>query len=131
LAGTLFRQAKNKKQSYQFALIEFLSNDMSSKQWVFHPRYERCHQQALAQLDVKAKTHKANKKRHRRRSEPLHYDSVPDNIQITAPTEEPIKRRVLFECVMCKSQWEGLVPGGGVCSKCNTHLYTTRKEELE
>ncbi|MCF6324736.1 MAG: competence protein CoiA [Gammaproteobacteria bacterium] len=105
LRNTIFRQVKNKNQSYQSALIEYLSNDVSSKQWVFHPRYQRCHQQALERLEEKVKSDAREKK-------------------VQGRKQVPAGRRVLFECVMCKTQWQGFLPGGNKCLKCNTHLYT-------
>ncbi|MEW8482386.1 MAG: competence protein CoiA family protein [Candidatus Thiodiazotropha endolucinida] len=129
LSSTLFRQAKNKKQSYQSALIEFLSNDISSKQWVFHPRYQRCHQQAMERLDMKAKSLPQRQKQHRRAPRTQKMLGSTD-VHLNEPLPEPNRQRVLFECVMCKSQWQGREPGGSVCPKCNTHLYTTSKEIL-
>lgn len=35
-----------------------------------------------------------------------------------------------FECVMCKSLWEGLYPGINYCPKCETHLFSKLKEYL-
>ncbi|MCG7988388.1 MAG: competence protein CoiA family protein [Candidatus Thiodiazotropha sp. LLP2] len=131
LAGTLFRQAKNKKQSYQFALIEFLSSDMPSKQWVFHPRYERCHQQALARVDVRAESIKRGQQARRGKPERTKFDSAAENIHYVVSTEKPVKQRVLYECVMCNIQWIGFAPGACTCPKCNNHLYSSPRKVLQ
>jgi len=131
LRSSIFSQAKNKNQSYQSALIEFLSNDLPSKQWIFHPRHQRCQQQALDRLEVKAKQAKSHprKKNARGRKEArLQNLPVSDSFDVNLVSQMPAKRRVAFECVMCKTQWQGLAPGGEKCPKCNTHLYTTTSE---
>jgi len=128
--SVIFRQAKNKKQSYQSVLIEYLSNDIASKEWIFHPRFQRCHQQALERLDLKAKSHIENQKRNGRWSEPAYDLSTAERGHFTAPPEEQIKQRVLFKCVKCNAQWKGWEPGSRVCPKCDTHLFSNSKKYL-
>jgi len=131
LRRSIFRRAKNQNQSYQSTLIEFLSNDLPSKQWIFHPRHQRCQQQALERLEVKAKqakSHPPKKNARVRRTERPYNLLIPDSSDVNLASQIPAKRRVAFECVMCKTQWQGLAPGGEKCPKCNTHLYTTTSE---
>ena len=130
LGSTLFRQRKTNKKSYQSALIEFLSNDIPSKQWVFHPRYERCHQQALARLDVRAESIKREQQARKGRPDPTKFDSAVDNIHSLVSTEKMVKQRVLYECVMCNIQWIGFVPGACTCPKCNNHLFSSPRKVL-
>jgi len=128
LRSSIFRQAKRENKSYQSALIEYLSNDVSSKHWIFHPRFQRCHQQAIDRLKEKTKSYPEKGKPHRKRSIRFRDLSISEDFNLTAPDVQPTKQRVLFECVICKSQWQGFEPGGEKCPKCNTHLYTTKKE---
>ncbi len=124
LRNTIFRKVKNKSQSYQSVLIEYLSNDVSSKRWVFHPRYQRCHQQALERLEEKVKASAREKEiRGRRETQPRNFP-VSGSFDVNLASQMPAKRQVLFECMMCETQWQGLEPGGEKCPNCDTHLYT-------
>ena len=131
LGSTLFRQRKTNKKSYQSALIEFLSSDMPSKQWVFHPRYERCHQHALSRLDVRAESIKKGQQARSRGPERAKIGSVTEDIHFVAPAEEPVRQRVLYECVMCNIQWIGFAPDACTCPKCSNHLYSSPRKELQ
>ncbi len=117
LRGTIFRRAKEKDQSYLSILTEHLSNDLSSKHWVYHPRYQSCRQKALEQLDVKIALSRAKNTRPQYFGIPVSHrlkmDVLPQNI--TGPL-------VTFECLMCDARWQCREPGGSVCPECNAHL---------
>ncbi|MCF6254706.1 MAG: hypothetical protein L3K25_00090 [Gammaproteobacteria bacterium] len=102
LRGTIFRKAKEKNQSYLSVLTEHLSNDLSSKQWVYHPRFQSCRQKALEKLDVKVASSEAKNTRTRYFESPVsrrfEVDITPPNI--TGPL-------VSFECLICDSRWQG------------------------
>ena len=130
LHSTIFRKARSRSQSYQSALVEYLSNDESSKQWIFHPRHKRCQQQAQERLEVKANSAPIKKKVHRKRYSRPHSPPAFQDSHANVDLNKPVKRKVLFECVMCKVQWQGFEPGRVICPKCNTHLFATKKEIL-
>jgi len=126
LRGTIFRRAKEKDQSYLSVLTEHLSNDLSSKQWIYHPRFQSCHQKALERLDAKiASMPKAKNTLSKGR---VRYFDIPVSsraevdiapLNVTGPL-------VSFVCLICDARWQGREPGGSVCPECNTHLYSRR-----
>lgn len=130
LQKTMFSKKTDRRGSYKTALIEFLTNDLSSKQWIYHPRYQRCHQQALQKLEAKAASAAASRiARGPQRSTPSNAHGLHEFDASTSPRKAD-GRRVLFECVVCNSQWEGWEPSGSTCPRCDTHLYRTIKKVL-
>jgi len=119
LRGTMFHRAREKNQSCQSVLTEHLSNDLSAKHWIYHPRYQSCRQKALEKLDVKVALSRAKNTRTRHFKSPVssrfEVDIAPPNI--TGPL-------VSFECLNCDVRWQGRESGGNVCPKCNDHLYS-------
>lgn len=121
-----FRGARTSKVSYQSVLLEYLSNDMASKRWIFHPRHERLRKQAQEKLAATVSRLKPSSPNTYRRTlsvstSKINIPSNPDPI-----TNE--KRLAVFECVMCHSEWQDWEPGLSECPKCNTYLYRRRKE---
>ena len=51
---------------------------------------------------------------------------VPSRAERTSHKEEPYeapeRKPAKYECVICRSQWEGVEPGINSCPKCETHL---------
>lgn len=45
------------------------------------------------------------------------------NQSVNKEIDRPMKL-VSYECVICKTRWEGLKAGGNQCPKCNDFLYT-------
>ncbi|MFW2374099.1 MAG: competence protein CoiA family protein [Gammaproteobacteria bacterium] len=130
--GSVFsKPAERKNQSYQSIFIEYLSNDISSKQWVFHPRYERCKNDALARLREKVKSAPRKVAKNDKSVSSVKNKKFLDvKVDINLDVSSSKIKRVLFECVMCKTQWEGWEPGCVNCPKCKTHLYATIKKIL-
>ncbi len=123
-----FRAERKSGSSYQTTLLEHLSDDVTSKQWVFHPRYDRCREKAKQALEEKSSRLKPVIKSHQRSVKYPVRSQLPD---ITTSIESFVpekKRLALFECVMCRSQWQDWEPGGSECPKCRTHLYRVCKE---
>ena len=126
LDKTMFRGERDQRRSYRSILREFLINDLESKQWVYHPRYRRCHQQALQELEAKAESivDKHATQGHRPRAS-LAAPSPGHDVDAYAYPRKASGKRVLFECMMCKSQWQGVEPSGSACPQCQTHLFRT------
>jgi Zn finger protein HypA/HybF involved in hydrogenase expression len=122
----LFRSAHISKGSYHTILHDFLLNNTSSKEWVFHPRYRRCEQDAKSKLEKQ----KAQLMQSRRLSNTVESDSftpTSENTIIDDPVVATTKKLAVYECVMCHTTWQGWEPSGSICPKCNTHLYRTLK----
>lgn len=131
LGKTMFRGERGDRRSYQSILRKFLINDLESKHWVYHPRYQRCHQQALQELEAKAASASASHvARNERRLTPSNAHRINESDVDISSWKAAKQRVVLFECVMCKTQWEGLEPSGSVCPQCHKHLYRIRKKIL-
>ena len=130
LGKSMFRGDRGNRRSYQSILREFLIGDLESKQWVYHPRYQRCHQQALQRLEAKAASAAASRiARGSQRSTSPNVHGLHE-FGASPPPRKADGRRVLFECVVCDSQWEGWEHSGSTCPRCDTHLYRTIKKVL-
>lgn len=90
--------------SYQSTLKKYLSNDVLSKRWIFHPRYKSCKENALVLL-----------KR---------------NIAATGGMVNPQNTNsfVIFQCGMCHTTWEGHEQSASACPECKTHLFRSVKQ---
>ena len=125
----IFASSKKNRISYQTQLYDFLSNDLESKTWVFHPRQERCEKISKDKLQQKISEFKKNKtninvqhqRKHNNSETHLHLASRPtiENTEV----EEVQRKRAKFKCVLCQTEWEGLEPSDSACPKCGTHLY--------
>jgi len=131
----MFLKVKKGGISYQSVLLDYLTGDVASKRWVFHPRYQRCREQAFKTLEAEIASHSKphqlprNLRKRQHRVENRHET----NQFVEEDTfREERKRSVMFECVMCKSQWQGWEPGNRECPMCKTHLYSrTYKDDLK
>lgn len=92
----LLIDAKKQGRSYGAALTEFLENDISSKKWLFHPRYIKNKQIAEIELEEKIRLAKLGKH---------------------------IKYK--YSCGKCDYSWIGS-ESSSKCAKCNNHLYSFR-----
>ena len=178
----LFLNAKKQGKSYLKILHYFLTNNLPSKHWVFHPRHAQRKEQALIKLRQQAEQIIEKRKRQREerarlnrinhpvpkkdfehnrkepltpgrynpqnespRLKPVPVKPAPVKLEQVRPEIEkkpvfytpPVrikgikvieqsevkKRQANFECVLCKSQWQGPETSDSVCPKCKTHLY--------
>jgi len=114
----LFRESRRRDSNYRTELIGFLADDLDSKQWVYHPRYRRAEQKALAVLKASQKLLS------------VQY-ATQEKPALKAPREVVSTRTsVVFECVMCRTIWRGVEESASACPKCNTHLYRRVKQRI-
>jgi len=102
----LFFTRKVVEASYAEALTSYLSHDVESKEWIFHPRYERAKAAAFESLPRVDVSDRAN-------------PWVP---QTSSPT-----RLGKFHCVVCQLSWSAPNDGGTICPKCSSHLYVSSR----
>ena len=125
LGGTysLFAGQRDGKQTYLEKLRHFLIADLSSKRWVYHPRYSSMLNRARHSLKLRHE----ELLRHRlvEHRSPATLDVEIDSVKTEANKAER-KRKVRFQCLMCDTIWIGLEPGYSACPKCNTHLFGKR-----
>lgn len=119
MAGALAR-VKEVGGTYSQALAEFLSKNIASKCWVYHPRNAVMRQRAEALL-AQSVTREVDKMRQRLSvGKAMPTESGP----LLAAAKNEATRQVRCECLFCGSKWEGYDPGLNTCSKCRTHLGT-------
>jgi hypothetical protein len=118
-----FIRTRSQQKTYREILTDFLQNDITSKRWIYHPRFKPMANEAVDDL--------------KRLGNILDPTVVPiknsSNMalmqgyllnQPTTTVNVTTNRILRFECVMCRSQWEGPEVGGNFCQKCHEHLYT-------
>ncbi len=125
------------RESYKEILLSFLKNDLSSKKWIFHPRYEISKNAAEQELLKRVKTENEKIARmfvsNKQAVSPNIFEAIQQDDhsesyyappQEFSEYEEPERKPAKYECLMCHSQWEGIEPGKNLCPKCKTHLYS-------
>ncbi len=124
---TLFFKHRRSGASYQTILFEYLTSDIASKQWVFHPRYKRKKEEAREILDQQIAQLKTCAKHEAQDNTILEEKST----YMLSVTEAPVRRLANFECVQCHVGWQDWDPSGSVCPACNTHLFRTLKSYVD
>lgn len=119
-------EARKAGQSYREVLLDFLVNDLNSKSWVSHPRFNACKKEAHQKLAI-LEAEFQNTSTRQRRSE----FSVTGRAISTHPPKVTSRRRASFVCIMCNSQWKDWHPSSTTCPKCKTHLYSRVLEYLD
>ncbi|MGH8073119.1 MAG: hypothetical protein ACREO4_03470 [Lysobacter sp.] len=94
--------------SHATTLANFLTHNIESKRWIFHPRYDRARALALERIGQASRTG----------SEPT-------------PADGTNARRGQFHCVVCQLSWGAVQDGRTVCPKCRSHLYVSFKGYLD
>ncbi len=123
LHSIYFMNGEKSTKSYLTILNDFLVNDLSSKQWIFHPRFRRLEELARLKLAEKVKDLKLRSNFGIKESKyPLEELVHSGRLSIELPAEKP-KKLAVFECLMCATEWQGLHPSGSVCPTCNSLLY--------
>ena len=122
-----FKTANSENKTYHEILTDFLTNDGESKKWIYHPRFEQCASAAVEDLKIGASNleytihHQNNNPDFVAKSSSIQKSH--NHESINAYQDFPNKW-IRFECVVCKSRWEGYEAGGNQCPKCETSLYS-------
>lgn len=126
LGGTysLFAGERDGKQTYLEKLRHFLIANLSSKRWVYHPRYSSMLNRARHSLKLRHE----ELLRHQlvEHKSPPSVDLGIDSVTNEAANKAERKRKVRFQCLMCDTTWIGLEPGYSACPNCKTHLFGKR-----
>ena len=132
LLQSQFKAAKAEGKTYHEILTDFLITDRKSKRWIYHPRFEKAASLALESLQKAASNlsytvsyGKNNNHLTHLHQKPYKYPSLKPvkSHDFTVAISQPNKW-VHFECVICKSQWDGYEAGGNQCPQCKTYLYS-------
>lgn len=135
---TLFNTPNSHNQrSYKETLLSYLKNDLSSKKWIFHPRYEAIETAAKNELLKRVATENeklahmflSNTQAHSRNTfetiQPEdHVGNYYDEPREFSDYQEPERKPAKYECAICHVQWVGVEPGKNLCPKCKSHLYS-------
>lgn len=100
----LFTESGTAGDSYTHILKSYLADDSVCKSWIYHPRYDSCHELAQQELANSIE----------------HENQLAD--QLAANAERVAS--ALMECVLCKTTWTGHADTQRTCPECLTHLYT-------
>lgn len=120
IANKLFGIAKKTNRSFQEILGDFLYGDLSSKRWLYHPRYALLHKDAL---DSMVDPHPPKN----RLDCPIdinNNNSPKKNRKTFIRPKNPMDE-VTFLCRSCKVKWKGDYPGESVCPTCNSRKHRT------
>jgi hypothetical protein len=112
-------------RSYKSLLREYLEKNISSKQWVFHPREIVAKNKVLQHLknlpEKMQKSWQPNKKTWKpnamigRRDPRAISDALVDLID---------DEKAVFQCQQCGTRWENYRRKGKECQKCKSHMYS-------
>lgn len=110
--GDAFSQGRKAGHSYREVLSSILTEDVTAKRWIFHPRYERA--KAMAQKVLLARQASRNDR------PTMQSVAVPVRLAESSAVK---KRRAEYKCAICNFRWEAWHPAGIVdCPSCNGRL---------
>ena len=117
------------KGSYRDILEDYISHDVSSKSWIYHPRLYSAQQTARSRL---AQELAEAEELHKRRTEQFRRrlgfdDEFLNQIKSDAQNRKTTKR-YQFICRLCNSTWTGVGNSQPGCRKCGTSLLVSSKE---
>lgn len=110
----LFSSSRASGLSYRELLHHFLTEDVKSKTWIFHPNFQRGLENARQRLELQA----------------VQY-GLKASLGTDFTDHEAAQRKVLFECLMCKTRWQGYPGVGSSCPNCKTHLYSRVEDAID
>jgi hypothetical protein len=123
---SLFSKEAKSKNRYKQILKDFLINDIKSKKWLYHPRTKHCKDNAKKALKEKARNDI------QLYNDKLSYPFSPVELEpLNIPKVTIPNRYAYYQCVQCKSEWEGFERTENRCKICNTHLFTRVKKYKE
>ena len=118
-----FLGAKKAGNSYQSILNNFLVNNLTSKKWIFHPRYSACLKEAekkLSEKENKLLSFNAVRNTYKRRSSINRTNKIAKNV---IDKEQKVKRLANFTCVMCHTKWQDFESNNSTCPSCKKHIF--------
>lgn len=124
-----FRTMDSGKQSYSDVLEDYISNDIASKKWVYHPRLHLSENLAKSELDKKIASAHNHKKQLSNRSakRPVVEDKLFKGLKDIQVTQTK-HTRFSFICRLCNSSWSGTGEDAATCLKCGSSLLVSRNE---
>lgn len=127
LHSIFFVNGEKSTKSYLTILNDFLVNDISSKQWIFHPRFRRLEELARLKLADKVKDERRRLNFGPKESKyPPEKNIDSGRLSFELPAKKP-RRLEILECVMCAEQWQGFHSKGVECPKCESSYLLIRK----
>lgn len=118
--GQLFASARQRKENFKSLLLCYLSDNLSSKTWLKHPRYQMSLIAAKQELST-LQTIEMTEAEHIISP----YHSLKSNYKDEQQTilQHTESAKVTFECLNCNLAWKGYERGLNNCPNCETHLY--------
>ena len=124
-----FRKLQTPDKSYGDILSKYISNDIKSKKWIYHPRQRRA--QIVAESKLKVALEKVKKRsisspriyRERSRFDDGIFQDL-GSLQKTDISDDKFR----FICRLCNSTWDGVGNADASCAKCGNALLVSRVE---
>lgn len=119
-------------RTYSDMLADFISNDVQSKAWIYHPRYPHSEHTAKSRLsnELTNATLKFKQKTSKTRRRTLFDDELLDALKKSQHTSGS-GTRYRFTCRLCNSSWTGTGHVAATCKKCRSSLLVSRSEVLD
>ena len=119
-----FKQEKEGR--YIDVLKTYIEESIDGKSWVYHPRTKKARIQAEVKIAEWLLQQRPPREHPRKAiqapSENILPYAVPERLNPVFSSEKIAQN---YECIVCHAQWHG---SSLRCKKCNTHLYTRRKQ---
>lgn len=124
-----FRLMDSQNESYFDALKDYISNDIASKKWIYHPRFHHSEALATSKLsDMIAKLRKQPIKRQKnKKTQPVFDEQIFREFRVKEPSRKTITR-YRFDCRLCNATWLGNGENQATCRRCKTSLVVSRSE---
>lgn len=124
-----FRTMDSRTKTYSDVLENYITSDLPSKKWIYHPRLLHC--ETVAKSKLIEEIARASKQSALRSNSSGNRAVVEDNLfkglkNIQVPRTK--NTRFMFTCRLCNSNWVGTGEDKANCQKCGTALLVSRSE---
>ena len=127
-----FRLMDSRNDSYSDVLDDYISTDVASKRWIFHPRFQ--HSKTLATSKLSDKIAKLRKQPIGRKDKPKKRPIFDERIFEEFGEKKSYQKtytKYRFDCRLCNATWLGTGENNASCSHCGTSLVVSRSEISE
>ncbi len=129
--STHFMDFEAPRGSYQDIVENYISNDLPSKSWIFHPRLRTAEQKARSKLAEELVTaERQRKKRSTQLRRHLEFDASVFDRNASRLQNERTGQRFEFSCRMCNATWSGTGNSDDSCQKCGAPFLLVSSQKV-
>lgn len=124
-----FRRLQTPNSSYGDILAKYISDNIKSKKWIYHPRQKLAEEKAKAKLEIALKERNRTTSQYRRKSR--RRSTFEDELFVglkNVQKSDKSKKKYQFICRLCDSQWIGMGNASANCRQCRSSLLVSRIE---